>query len=232
MAVLALIVALLVPVPGSTTCPDVHVIGVRGSGQPAGFGSQVAPVVESIVETVDASGRATTSEALEYPAISVSDSLGLVLLTGEYASSVLAGVDALDDRLADIASGCPSTEIVLVGYSQGAQVIKQALADSLPVHRLAGIVLLADPTRDPSQSGIARLGDPGVAAEGAFGAVPLPDHARVVTIDVCAAGDGVCERGRRSLTAHTFGYADTPAVVAPMVVASLDGRIAAIPRLR
>ena len=223
--VLALIAALAVPAQsGVVPCPDAHVIGARGSGQPPGFGEQAAPVVESVVDTLESRGQDVTTAPLDYPAISVSDSFGLVLLTGAYDQSVRAGAIELIARLAQFGRECPTTEIVLVGYSQGAQAIKTALADLPPRYRIAGVILLADPTRDRSQLGIARLGDPTLERSGSFGAIGLPDHFRAIAIDVCAAGDSVCDRSRSSLVAHVEGYVDAPEWVIPILEAELDDR--------
>lgn len=201
-----------------------HVIGARGSGQPSGFGDQVGPVVRSISDATLAVGRSVTSEALDYPAISIADSLGLALINGEYDASVRAGVNSLWAAVGRVARTCPSTDIVLVGYSQGAQVIKTALEGTVPMHRIAAVVLLADPTRDPSQIGMIRLGDPTALRPGAFGAIALPDHVRTVAIDVCAAGDGICERGRNDLLAHTEGYQDAAQWVTSIVESRMDAR--------
>jgi hypothetical protein len=221
---LALIVALLAPItlldPG---CPSVEIVGVRGSGQ-AGYGEQVQPVVEAVHTALVANGRTVESTPLEYTAISVSDSFGFVLLNGEYDRSVSDGVAALKSTLDNIASTCSTTDIVLVAYSQGAQVVKAALEESAPIHRIASIVLLADPTRNIVQRGIARLGDVTLERDGTFGAIALPDYLRAVTIDVCAAGDGVCERGRRSFTAHIEGYAEVASEIIPLVLAEFEGR--------
>jgi cutinase len=233
IAAISLIVALIAPAPSiAPECSMIHVIGARGSGQPSGFGDQVGPVVRSIADASTSIGRSATSEALDYPAISVSDSLGLALINGEYDASVRAGVNELWAAIGRVSSACPSTDIVLVGYSQGAQVIKAALAGSLPIHRIVSVVLLADPTRDPSQIGLLRLGDPTTLRTGAFGAIALPDHVRTVTLDVCAAGDGICERGRRDLLAHTEGYRDAAGWVTSIIERRLDTRArwALIPR--
>lgn len=232
-AAISLIVALIAPAPSvAPECSMIHVIGARGSGQPSGFGDQVGPVVRSIAAATAAAGRSATSEAIDYPAISISDSLGLALINGEYDASVRAGVNALWAAVGRVSRACPSTDIVLVGYSQGAQVIKTALAGTLPSHRIAAVVLLADPTRDPLQTGVVRLGDPTAERTGAFGAIALPDHVRTVTVDVCAAGDGICERGRRDLLAHTEGYRDAPGWVTSIVERRLDARArwALVPR--
>jgi hypothetical protein len=228
---LALIVALLAPItfrdPG---CPSVEIVGVRGSGQ-IGYGEQVQPVVEALHTALVANGRTVESSPLEYTAISVSDSFGFVLLNGEYDRSVTDGVSALRSTLDAIASTCRTTDIVLVAYSQGAQVVKVALEESAPIHRVASIVLLADPTRHIAQRGIARLGDATVERNGTFGAIALPDYLRAVTIDVCAAGDGICERGRRSFTAHIDGYSGVASEIVPLVLAEFEGRASGVLRV-
>jgi hypothetical protein len=222
--VLALVIALLNPVfEVDPECPGVEIVGVRGSGQD-GYGEQVRPIVEAIRGSLASRGHTVASSPLEYTAVSVSDSFGLVLLNGEYDRSVMDGVSALDSRLQAIKDVCHATDIVLVGYSQGAQVVKVALENTSPIHRIAAIVLLADPTRDSAQRGITRLGDIQVEQDGAFGAIALPDYARVVAIDVCAQGDGICERGRRSFIAHTFGYTDVTAHIVSLVAAEFQGR--------
>ena len=226
VSTLALTLALLAPVAAAPDgCADVHIVGVRGSGQSSGFGEQVGRVVVGIEAALAARGITVTSEALDYPAISVSDSFGLVLLTGDYDRSVSAGVDALRTTLGTTAPSCRSPEFLLVGYSQGAQVIKTALADAEPTVPIAGVVLLADPTRDTTQKGIVRLGDPAIERDGAFGAIRLPHHVSAVAVDVCAVGDGVCERGRQSFAAHTDGYGDASQLAVPYLLAELDSRL-------
>ncbi len=232
LAVLSLLVALLLPAPvAGGPCSDVLVIGARGSGQPAGYGEQVGPVVDAAVEALSSTGRSVEAIPLDYPALSLADSFGFALFNGEYEASVQAGARAVRDQMQASAGECPSTEFVLIGYSQGAQAIKAALVDTQPSLRITAVVLLADPTRDHEQPGVLRLGDPTVERPGAFGAVPLPDHVRAVSIDVCAPGDGVCERGRDGLIAHSRGYDDVEATVASAIRSEVADRLRQ-PRLR
>lgn len=211
---LLLVVALLVPSVGrSDGCSDVFVVGVRGSGQ-SRYGPQVSGTVDVLVDRIGSSGRTVTDVPLEYPAISVSDSFGLVLLNGEYDRSVRSGVQELRRVLAEETTRCGGSSIVLVGYSQGAQVIKESVAGSVPDVRIAALVLLADPTRDPSQPGVSRVVDSSTRRGGSFGVIPLPEHLRPVTIDVCAPGDVVCERGSLVIGAHVNGYSDLVGVAA------------------
>lgn len=184
-------------------------------------------MVEEILHGVVGTGRSAAASPVDYPALSLADSFGLALFTGEYAASVEAGGEALLAEMRAIAAACPSTEFVVVGYSQGAQAIKAALEELRPELAIASIVLLADPTRDPEQPGITRLGDPAGERSGALGAVAIADHLRAVTIDMCAPGDGVCERGRQGLLAHSRGYVDAPELVTRLVLAEFAERLRA-----
>lgn len=223
IATLMLVAALLVPSLGPPAgCSDVLVIGVRGSGQ-TGYGQQVGGTVGAFVDAIASTGRMVSDVALEYPAISVSDSFGLVLLNGEYDASVRRGVEALRAELAGETVRCGRTDIVLIGYSQGAQVIKQALSGSLPDGRIAAVVLLADPTRDPSQPGVFRIGGSLSERGGSFGKLVLPEYLRPVTVDVCARGDAVCERGGFAIGAHTNGYGDLLGIAAGRAAAFVRG---------
>jgi len=225
IATLMLVAALLVPSVGQPAgCSDVLVIGVRGSGQ-TGYGQQVGGTVDALVYAIASSGRTVSDVALDYPAISVSDSFGLVLLNGEYDASVRRGVETLRAELAAETVRCGRTDIVLIGYSQGAQVIKWALSGSVPVVRIAAVVLLADPTRDPSQPGVFRIGNSSTERGGSFGELALPEYLRPVTVDVCARGDAVCERGEFAIGTHTNGYRDLMGLAVRRAATFVQGHI-------
>lgn len=217
--VIALVISLLIPAQaaGSGPCEDVHIIGVRGSGQ-TDYGEQVGGIVTVAARGIRQTGRTVAEHSLEYPAISVSDSFGLVLLNGDYDRSVLSGVDALRADLDTIREECPLTPIILVGYSQGSQVIKTALEDRAPVDRIASVVVLADPTRDTTQLGVVRVGSE-LEGSGAFGSIMFPEHLRTVAIDVCAVGDGVCGRG--GFLSHIDGYTDLAEPIVRYVLSEL-----------
>ncbi len=214
---LMLVAALVAPsFGGPGGCPDVSIVGVRGSGQD-GYGEQVGAVVAELTASMTATGRTVSDVPLEYPAISVSDTFGLALFDGRYEASVRSGVDALTSLLSDLTDRCAGSDLILVGYSQGAQVIKATVAGSSPDMRIAGVVLLADPTRDPSQPGVARLGGAAVEHAGSFGRVALPGYLRPVTVDVCVAGDVVCAPGSFAFGAHVYGYGEHTAAAAARV---------------
>jgi len=217
--VVALVVALLIPVQSSAAagCDDVHIIGIRGSGQ-TGYGDQVGNVVTDTAARIRQTGRAVAMHTLDYPAISITDSFGLALLNGDYSRSVMAGAEMLISDLDSMREQCPFTQNILIGYSQGSQVIKTAMEDRAPVDRIAAVVLLADPTREVGQVGIVRVGSD-LDGSGAFGSIMLPEHLRTVAIDVCAVGDGVCGRG--SFLAHIEGYEDLSAPIVRYVLNEL-----------
>ncbi|KAG6838110.1 hypothetical protein H0H87_003965, partial [Tephrocybe sp. NHM501043] len=71
-------------------------------------------VVDDIVAR---SSQTVSREAIDYPASLI-----------DYLNSEAQGVSAMKARLAAKTSSCPSTKIVLTGYSQGAQVTGDVLA--------------------------------------------------------------------------------------------------------
>ncbi|KAH8900751.1 acetyl xylan esterase [Thozetella sp. PMI_491] len=129
------------------TCySGVYVIGARGTSEDPGFGS-VASVVTSILAGIPNSG----SIALDYPA-SWLDPL--------YPESVTDGINTLISLVENYANSC-SGKIVLVGFSQGGNVITDALAGGVDkptplsasyVARISAITVFGDPTFTHGQS--------------------------------------------------------------------------------
>lgn len=102
------------PIPGPVTgCSAVHVITARASTEAPGEG--VIGTVVTVI--VDGSAQTVSREAVAYPAT----------LTN-YLVSENEGVIAMRAQLAAQVSACPDTKIVLMGYSQGAQVAGDVLA--------------------------------------------------------------------------------------------------------
>jgi acetylxylan esterase len=97
-----------------TTCySGVYVIGARGSDEDAGYGS-VASVVAGVLAAIPDSGAI----ALDYPA-SIIDPL--------YDDSVSDGISTMINLIQSYVDSC-SGKIVLVGFSQGANVVTDTLA--------------------------------------------------------------------------------------------------------
>jgi acetylxylan esterase len=93
------------------SCPDIHVFGARETTASPGFGSS-----QTVVNLVMNAFPGTTSEAIIYPAAG-----GM-----NYSSSVTQGIQAIVSQTRTFASRCSSTKFVLVGYSQGSQVMDDA----------------------------------------------------------------------------------------------------------
>lgn len=127
-----------------------------------------------------------------------------------WRAPVAAGAQRALATLDRAALDCPDQQVLLVGYAQGASVVHRVLgvlrerADGLV--RVTGAVLVSDPDRRARSVGV-RMGDPaaGAARKGVFprfldpvADVP-PASPTYATINVCTAGDLVCDPGRNSL---------------------------------
>lgn len=156
---------------------DVHVIGVRGSGEEedlprpenvgngyegASMGEVVSPFYEHLGGFLAVQGRTASWEGVTYPAVSVFE--GLVLTLGDgYNESFNEGIRRLSDRWVDRQLRCPGQPVVLAGYSQGAHVVGNFLNTwAGGLEDLAAAMLFADPRFNPA--------DP--SAQGTFAATP------------------------------------------------------------
>lgn len=173
--------------------------------------------------------------ALRYPATSVDVPMSAITFSkespflqvrperlAEYIASILVGADSLRDLLTSQASRCPEQQFILAGYSQGAMVIHMALAN-LPYEqlnelapRIDGVILLADPLRDPGDhlSELSTATEPGAgmvreavkfpvvqalvdvwmdSVGGQSMTAPYPWELAARTVSICTAGDKVCD---------------------------------------
>ena len=99
-------------------CPPVHVFGARETTARPGFG-QTKTMVNLILKNIPGS----TSEAIDYPACLGTFDCGFV----SYPKSVQAGTDAVTKQVTAFNQKCPDTQLVLLGYSQGAQISDNVL---------------------------------------------------------------------------------------------------------
>lgn len=164
----------------SVGCPNVILIGARGSGEPIqssshGLGDAVNVMASTMKTDLGAHGLVMRTFADPYPADPVSDLYpskdeAIVMLTGlaPFADAVWAGhvhkyfrsidtgvADAISAAAQDVAQ-CPGTALVLAGYSQGAMVMHQAELKLAATHQtnvlnhIAGTLLLGDGDRVPN----------------------------------------------------------------------------------
>ncbi|MET0474147.1 MAG: cutinase family protein [Mycobacterium sp.] len=156
-------------------CSDVEVVFARGTAEPEGLGREGQAFVDSLKG--DLTGRSVSVYAVNYPA-----SYDFMQATAG-ASDASAHVQAT-------ASACPSTKIVLGGYSQGAAVIDGITGDPAALYGLgqpmppevanhvAAVAVLGNP--------LNRFGGPLTALSPLYGAK---------TIDLCNGADPVCSSG-------------------------------------
>jgi hypothetical protein len=233
----------------TTDCPAVVFIGVRGSGQSAagydGMGPEIDHVAQALQSALGTSGGSLKLVAVNYPADSVVDDLSpsaevvslkksghLIAAENLYEKTSLAKYDASIDRgfngiMTDFnaaVAACPSTRIVLAGYSQGAIVVHEAeswIAAHLnaKLSRIAGTVLVGDPDRI-AHTKATTFGTVAASAEGvrvylrAVKAQDVVDPAETATIanrDDIVADFGfskvLTEKSRDAATAVHTGYA-------------------------
>ncbi|KAL7939221.1 carbohydrate esterase family 5 protein [Trichoderma chlorosporum] len=98
-------------------CPGIHVFGARETTVSSGYGSSA-----TVVNLIIGAYPGTTSEAINYPACGGQSSCGDI----PYNSSVITGIQAVVSQVESFHTSCPNTQLVLVGYSQGAQIFDDA----------------------------------------------------------------------------------------------------------
>lgn len=109
--------ALALPIDSSSlynrqsSCAPVHLLVARGSTESPGDG-QLASLANLIIRA----NPGATQEAIVYPA-----------LLSPYGPSVGNGTKAVQSQLTAYVQKCPNAKIVLLGYSQGAQIVGDAL---------------------------------------------------------------------------------------------------------
>ena len=195
-------------VPG---CPDVHWIGAAGSGERAGadlttyngMGRVVNQSLADLSSQLQHDGRTMTAEAVDYPAVPVPDDNAGVGAWLGFMGSVDAGAKALGEQYATFVAQCPTSKVVLAGYSQGAMAVHRNLAALAGSPNLAAVLLIADGDRRPDDptlnlgtaSGIPERGK-GVAQDWpilAHAPAPLAPELGARTISVCNLNDAVCD---------------------------------------
>jgi hypothetical protein len=190
---------------GGGTCPAYWVIGVTGSGEhPKGeheeeskleiprMGDTVAVYVTRAAALLPANEAKYL--ALPYPAVPVGP---------HYPSSVDAGQKMLAELIRTRASVCPDIRIGIVGYSQGADVVHQALQtleSSAPasLDKVRAVLLIADPHTDPTARYHFAITLSGERASdrqrgNLLGALPLPHAIQDRAASLCISGDLVCD---------------------------------------
>ncbi|KAF2966445.1 hypothetical protein GQX73_g7132 [Xylaria multiplex] len=111
-------VATAKPLEQRQSCPAVYVFGARETTAPAGYGTS-----SGLVNMVMAAYSDSQSSAIDYPACGGQAECGGI----DYDSSANQGTTAVVSAVTQMNSQCPNTQIVLIGYSQGGQIMDNAL---------------------------------------------------------------------------------------------------------
>ncbi|MER6787246.1 cutinase family protein [Streptomyces sp. NPDC000658] len=189
---------LTAPAASAAACSDIDVVAARGTFEPGTLGLIVGDPVYSALQR-KLTGKSLSSYKVNYPA-----DLSL--------TSAAQGNADVVNHVKSQAAACPNQRFVLVGYSQGANVVDNSIGVSS-----AGAVV-----GSPIVATIPAALEPRVAAVLLFGN-PIRALGKSVTgvyqgrtVDFCAHGDPICENGGDDVLAH-LGYtanADAAAVFA------------------
>jgi cutinase len=167
-------------------CPDIEVIFARGTNDAPGLGNPGQAFSDTLRGLV--AGRTLTTYAVNYPA----------------SYDFLAAADGANDaanRIATMAASCPSTKLVLGGYSQGAAVVDM-LAGIPPLGNKIGEIGSAAPLSSslvPNIAAVAVFGNPATKFSNPITSSVFGGRA----IDLCKDGDPICSRGR-----NPFAHSD------------------------
>jgi cutinase len=182
------------PTSALTSCPGAEVVFARGTDEPPGIGRVGQAFVDSLRTRL--SDEQVAVYAVDYPA------------TRDFIKAVDGANDARA-RVEATAASCPTTAIVLGGYSQGAAVIDLIAG---PEDGLFGFARPLPANVANHVAAVTVFGNP----SNRFGRL-LTDWSLVYgakTIDLCNGADPVCSGGN-DVSAHSLyvesGLADQAA---------------------
>jgi cutinase len=188
-----------VPAASAQPCPDVQVVFARGTGEPPGVG----PTGQAFVDSLHSRLGANSFDVypVNYPA-------------SDQWNTGLDGIRDASTHVASMAHDCPSTKMVLGGYSQGAAVMGFVTSAAVPDGvDPATVPKPLDPEVANHVSSVVLFGTPNARAMNFLGEPPLaigPLY-QAKTIKVCAPEDPVCSDGL-NFAAHRT-YADDGAMI-------------------
>ncbi|MFF3377376.1 cutinase family protein [Streptomyces sp. NPDC002680] len=182
-----------VPTPAASAavtaaaCTDIDVVAARGTFEPGTLGAIVGDPVYSALQR-KLTGKSLSSYKVDYPA-----DLSL--------TSAAQGNSDLVDQVRSQAASCPSQRFILVGYSQGANVVDNSVGISSAGAVVGSPIVATIPAAlEPRVAALLLFGNPiraiGKSVTGTY---------QSRTIDFCAEGDPICENGGDDVLAH-LGY--------------------------
>ena len=170
-------------------CADLVIVAVRGQQQSpdknVGAGTEVYRLVYELARLVQRDTNTTVRlESIDYRSNPAPD-------LSAYDDAVDAGAASLDRRIDQLEDACPDSTLAIAGFSMGAQVVHEAMADR-KTGQVGVVAMLADPMRSPTAN--YEQDSFGVAAPHPGSLGPGPEFGALAdrTITFCAPADDVC----------------------------------------
>ena len=183
----AILLSAPVPFASAQPCPDVDVVFARGTGEPPGVGGIGQAFVDALRS--QAAPKSVDVYPVNYPA---SGDFGSGI---QFAGTVIEGIRDAAAHVQTTAANCPSTRIVLGGFSQGAVLAGFVTSAVVPEGVPAALVPAPMPPEVANHvAAVALFGKPSDQFMRDVGAPPVvigPLYAGK-TIDLCADGDTIC----------------------------------------
>lgn len=184
-------------------CPGLYVVAIPGTWETGKAKSPTANGQGMLAGVTDGLPGSAQVHYVDYPATAFPWEGDI------YSKSKQEAVQNARAMVGAMAQRCNATQIALVGYSQGADAAGDLAAEIgtgqgvVPPDRIAGVGLLSDPSRSPTDTQIGPpVGGAGAAGarEGGFGTVT--DRVRTI----CAQGDLYCSTDDHDYLMRLAGY--------------------------
>ncbi|GGX19396.1 cutinase family protein [Streptomyces lomondensis] len=190
------------PPAAAAACSDVELVAARGTFEPGTLGFIVGDPVFSALQK-KLTGKSLSSYKVNYPA-------------DLSPTSAAQGNLDLVNHVKSQAAACPNQKFVLVGYSQGANVVDNSIGISSAGAVVGSPIVATLPAAvEPKVAAVLLFGNPiralGKSVTGTY---------QSRTLDICAKGDPVCESGGGDVGAH-LGYRDDAETAATFAAGKL-----------
>ena len=186
-------------IASAQACSDVMVVFARGTGEPPGIGRVGQALVDALRPQLGA--RTLATYGVNYPA---SYDFALASDGAGDASAFITGT----------AQSCPSTRIVLGGFSQGAAVVDMLSGIPPLGNRLGAIGPALSASVSPNVAAVAVFGNPATKFGNPITSAPIFGGR---AIDLCKDGDPICSNGRNPFAHSDYVQAGLAAQAADFV---------------